>query len=250
MGTFDVKEHKSLFCFSVYTKHTGSTKPSTELELLKLAYKKKVSIFACEEQAVYGDVEEDLGGFPVVAVEDTQKDWHFAKRKHMGTWINTGLYKSVWRAIGKAGLYASYDWTVKVDADCAFFPKPLVERIRLMPVPPTGAFLQNCEGVKYGFFGNLEVMSKVAFSILLANIDTCDKKTVANWKIGIDKGKYGPMGEDLFAEMCLRKNGVAMLDAFDITQDGMCAANETPAMHPFKKPDEYAACYEASAGEK
>merc|ERR1711953_934134 len=261
--TFDVKPHKSMFCFSVYTKHTGSTKPSTELDLLKLAYKKKISLFACEAQAVYGDVEEDLGGFPVVAVEDTEKDWHFAKRKHMGTWINTGLYKSVWKAIGKAGVYASYDWTVKVDADCVFFPKPLVERIRLMPVPPTGAFLQNCEGVKYGFFGNLEVMSKVAFSILLANIDTCDKKTVANWKVGIDHGKYGPMGEDLFAEMCMRKNGVAMLDAFDITQDGMCAAKrpgnlkkskkwkpdcaatETPAMHPFKKPAEYAACVEA-----
>ena len=76
------------------------------------------------------------------------------------------------------------------------------------------------------------------------------------------------MGEDLFAEMWLRKNGVAMLDAFDITQDGMCAAKkpgnlkkskkwkpdcaatETPAMHPFKKPDEYAACMEAAAGEE
>ena len=78
----------------------------------------------------------------------------------------------------------------------------------------------------------------------------------------------GPMGEDLFAEMWLRKNGVAMLDAFDITQDGMCAAKkpgnlkkskkwkpdcaatETPAMHPFKKPDEYAACMEVGSSDK
>ena len=59
-------------------------------------------------------------------------------------------------------------------------------------------------------------------------------------------------GRDLFAEMCLRKTGVAMLHAFDIRQDGMCAAKkpgnlkksnkwksdcaatDTPAMHPFK----------------
>ena len=32
------------------------------------------------------------------------------------------------------------------------------------------------------------------------------------------------MGEDQFAEMCLRKNGVKELEAFDITKDGCCAA--------------------------
>ena len=73
--TFDIKLHKSLFCFAVYAKHTGSTELSTELQLLKYVYKKKASLFACDEQAVYGDVEEDLDGFPVVAVEDTEKDW-------------------------------------------------------------------------------------------------------------------------------------------------------------------------------
>ena len=71
---------------------------------------------------------------------------------------------------------------------------------------------------------NLEVFSQTAFSILLANVDTCKTKTVKNWKVGIHKGKYGPMGEDLFAEMCLRKNGVEEIDAFDITKDGCCAA--------------------------
>ena len=57
----------------------------------------------------------------------------------------------------------------------------------------------NCEKVKYGFFGNLENFDKTAFSVLVANIDSCSKTTVNNWKVGIDKGKYGPMEEDLFA---------------------------------------------------
>ena len=39
-------------------------------------------------------------------------------------------------------------------------------------------------------------------------------------KVGIDKGKYDPMEEDLFAEMCTRKNGVTAMEAFDITKDG------------------------------
>merc|ERR1712190_531611 len=195
---------------------------------------------------------------------DVEGDFHFAKRKHVGTWINTGMYKQVWKAIAKKATYASYDWTVKVDADAVFFQKKLVERVHLLPVGPSGAFLVNCEGVKYGFFGNLEVISKTAFSILAANVDTCDKKTVADWKVGIEKGKYGPMGEDLFAEMCLRKNGVAMIDAFDISQDGMCAAKRpgnmkhskkwkpdcsstsSSAMHPFKKVSEYEACMKAA----
>ena len=29
-----------------------------------------------------------------------------------------------------------------------------------------------------------------------------------------------------------------------------CAATETPAMHPFKKPDEYAACMEVGSSDK
>ena len=32
-----------------------------------------------------------------------------------GTWINTGMYKWVWKALGKKATYADY-WTVKVDA--------------------------------------------------------------------------------------------------------------------------------------
>jgi len=262
--TFDTKERTSLYCFTVYTKDTGSTKKSTELELLMKQAEKKVSLFACDMSAVYGDVAVESEYLTVTKVEDVDNDFHFAKRKHMGTWINTGLYAQTWKAIAAKGDYADYDWSVKVDADAVFFPEKLIARISLLPISPTGGFLANCEGVEYGFFGNLEVFSKTAFSILLANVDTCKTKTVKNWKVGIHKGKYGPMGEDLFAEMCLRKNGVEEIDAFDITKDGCCSAkrpgNEkknkkwkpdcattsTPAMHPFKKPAEYFACMEAA----
>ena len=51
----------------------------------------------------------------------------------------------------------------------------------------------NCEKVKYGFFGNLEVLDKTAFSILAANIDSCSSDTVSNWKVEIETVKlpYG-----------------------------------------------------------
>ena len=50
-----------------------------------------------------------------IKVEDVEVDFHFAKRKNMGTWINTGMYKQVWKALGKKATYADY-WTGKVDA--------------------------------------------------------------------------------------------------------------------------------------
>ena len=33
-------------------------------------------------------------------------------------------------------------------------------------------------------------------------------RTVKDWKIGVENSNYGPMGEDLFVGMCMRKNGV------------------------------------------
>ena len=57
--TFDVKDHATLHCFAVYTKDTGSTKTSSELELLKLVHKKGAGIFECDEQVIYCDVEEN-----------------------------------------------------------------------------------------------------------------------------------------------------------------------------------------------
>ena len=130
--TFDVFDRKTLFCFSVYTENTGSTKPNYELELLKMVREKGASIFGCDKAEVYGDVEASLGGGVMVEkVEDVEHDFHFAKRKHAGTWINTGMYKQIWKALAQKGDYAAYDWTVKADADAVFFPKKLVERVYL-----------------------------------------------------------------------------------------------------------------------
>lgn len=263
--TFDDKERNTMFCFSVYTANTGSTKQSFEKELLSQQREKKVSIFACDSQAVYSDVAVSLGGgVTTIKVDDVDGDFHFAKRKSSGAWVNTGMFQQVWKAIGQAGTYSSYDWTVKVDPDAVFFPAKLIWRIHLLPIPPAGGFLQNCEGVDYGFFGNLEVFSKTAFSTLVANVDRCKTSVVSNWKQGVKGGKYGPMGEDLFAELCLRKNGVSEIEAFDITKDGACEAKRpgdqkknkkwkadcsaaaTPAIHPFKKTKEYFECMDAA----
>jgi len=253
-----MKPARSLFCFSVYTQDTGSPKQSYELELLTQQLERKVSIFACDAYDVYSDAEVSLGGGVMTKkVTDVKGDWHFAKRKETGSWVNTGMFIQVWKAIGEANVYQNYDWVVKVDADAVFVPERLQERIQWMPRTTGGTMLQNCQYVDYGFFGNLEVLSGKAFEVLLGNLDSC--YTDVDWKVGVKDGKYGPMGEDLFAEICMAANGVDKVEAFDVSIDGACPAKrpedekknkkwksdcnvKVPAMHPFKKPAAYFEC--------
>ncbi|CAK0813277.1 unnamed protein product [Prorocentrum cordatum] len=60
--------------------------------------------------------------------------------------------------------------------------------------------------VKYGWFGSLKIFSKAAFETLLGSTASCENGG-NDWKVGIDGGKLGPMGEDLFAQACLDANG-------------------------------------------
>merc|ERR1712117_234983 len=102
-------------------------------------------------------------------------------------------------------------------------------------VPDEGIYLENCKYVDYGYFGNLEVFSQVAFKTLIANIDMCKASAEVHWKVGIQNGKYGPMGEDLFAQRCLGMLGVRRVEAFDITTDGACPADRPQDQHNNKK---------------
>merc|ERR1712241_511580 len=125
-----------------------------------------------------------------------------------------------------------------------------------------GSYYVNCPYVKYGFFGNLEVFSKTAFSTLLTNLDSCKADPEINWKVGVDNGKWGPMGEDLFAQTCMDNHGVRRANAFGHTQDGACPDKRDVdqkenkkfqphceyaygvSLHPSKKVDEWKTCYE------
>merc|ERR1712151_616442 len=161
----------SLYCFAVVMQDYGSTKRMYDLELLQGAYEKGASIFGCENWGVFSDKDGDLGpGASLVKLEDADGDFHFAKREETGTWLNTGLHYQAWKAIGEAGVYKS----------------------------ASGVYLENCKNVKYGWFGSLEIFSAVAFETLLGSMASCKDSTI-DWKTGVDGGKYGPMGEDLFA---------------------------------------------------
>merc|ERR1712187_133393 len=135
----------NLYCFTFYTKDTGSTKPNYELELLRTSLFLGAGIFGCESYRVFSDVATWLspGKVDTVMVEDSENNFHMGKRKDTGTWINANMYIAAWKKIKEENMWSSKDWTVKADAE----------------VTPKGIYLENCKFVKFGFFGNLEVIS-------------------------------------------------------------------------------------------
>jgi len=254
----------TLFCFAFYTENTGSTKKSYELDLLRTQLFLGASIFGCEAWRVYSDVEVWLSPnkFNTVKVNDVNGDFHFAKRKKNGAWINSNMFIATWKAIKEEGTWAGMDWTVKVDADAVFLPIRLRQYLGKVEVTENGIYLENCKYVNYGFFGSLEVLSHNAAGTYMASLDDC--MTSLNYKGSEKLTGNEPWGEDLFAQRCMDLHGVDKVAAFDINTDAACAAwrpegqkknkkwrpdcatTQTPAIHHFKTPTEYFDCLKAT----
>merc|ERR1712004_886648 len=155
----------NLFCFAVYMNDTGSTKKIYDLELLRTNLFLGSSIFGCEAYKVYSDVSTWLSPGDVdteMVTELAGAPFHFAKRKETGTWINSNIFLAVWKKIEEQGLWEDKDWTVKVDADAVFLPSRLRQKLLTQEVTSNGIYLENCKFVNFGFFGNLEVISRKA----------------------------------------------------------------------------------------
>jgi len=256
---------QSLYCFAVVVVDTGSPKPTEELQLMDNQAQKGLGIFQCEGNDLFSDKALTLSsnGRAFTQVFEGDGDWRFAKRKSTGAYVNTGIFSDVWRKIKAEQKWSQFDWMVKVDPDAVFVPARLKKSLEDTYEPQGGSYYVNCPHVDYGFFGNLELFSKTAFTTLLDHIDDCkaDVDTI-NWKVGIKNGKYGPMGEDLFAQTCMDKHGVRRANFMSMTQDGACEAKRDAdhvkdkkfqphcewaygaSIHPFKKVTEWNECYE------
>jgi len=256
-----------LFCFGFYTENTGSTKKSYELSLFRKQLSLGLGLFACSKWAVYSDVETSLSPGPpmelnTIKVDDVDGDFKLFKRKKTGTWVNAMMFYQAWMHIrnNKLTLASETDWVVKVDADAVFIPVRLIHTLQGFKVPEGGVYIENCKKVKFGFFGNLEVVSQEGFNSFLTKLEFC--KSTLDWKGEDPNWKYGPWGEDLFLQKCLDKIGVPKVSNFTMTADGACKADRPTELqkvknlkwqpncrgqnavsyHPFKKPDEWFEC--------
>jgi len=269
MEFVDVKEvpNTKFYCFTAYTQDNGnpSKHPGAqeELELLKEQYSKGVGVFSCPGNDVFSDVEVSLGdGFSTVKVTDSENEFHVVKRKKTKTWVNTGMFKQIWKKIDEIGAWREFDWVIKIDADAVFVPWRLQKALSTQPVSWTGVYIENCADVQYGFFGSVEVISHQAFSTLVNSLGECSSSI--KWS-SMHATAWGPIGEDLFAQKCMDLKGVSKVQKFDLTTDGVCPAVKkalgkdpksskamkpecdkvtSPVMHPFKTTQLWFDCYE------
>jgi len=254
----------TLFCFTWYMQDTGSTKKFYDLSLLRTSLFLGASLFGCEAYKVYSDVETWLspGQVNTVKVNDVSGDFHFAKRKLTGTWVNSPMFIEIWKNIRTEGEWANHDWTVKTDADAVFLPMRLRTKLSTQKLTASGIYLENCKYVNFGFFGSLEVISHDGFSTFLSNIEDC--VGALNWKGKEKDTGMEAWGEDLFMQRCMDLHGVDKVSDWELTTDSMCAAfrpegqkknkkwrpdcalTQTAAMHPFMKPYDYFECLKAT----
>jgi len=201
-------------------------------------------------------------GINTIKVNDVEGNFHFAKRKKMGTWVNSNMFIQAWKMIKDEGAWSKWDWTVKVDIDAVFIPTRLRQYLGQVEVTNNGIYLENCKYVNFGFFGSLAVISHDAAATYMANLDDC--KASLNY-MGKEKDTGNQeWGEDLFQQRCMDLHGVDKVAAYDINTDSSCAAwrpegqkkngkwkpdcatVQTPGIHHFKKPAAYFDCLKAT----
>jgi len=211
----------TLFCFMAVLPG------SPEMALVDTMQSRKASIFGCEGYKIYHSTKSQYA------------TWNTGEK----TLVNTDTFIKIWKHVKKDGEYLKHDWTVKVDADCVWFPSRLRAHIDGMKAPAyTRIYLKNAlpRYTNGGFLGAIEIFSKTAIETYLDNDDECVKH------IGTKSG------EDGFLKDCLDALGVGYLRDDTILNPSPnvapCQMVEFVAYHPLKTPDNWTACYDLAAG--
>lgn len=205
--------------------------------------KQNVSIFACNEFAVYSNPVVNLGKIKSRLL-DIDLHCHMGTIHlgdiHFQTAFNTPIFVKFWNQVIIDGQFKNHDWTVKVDPDAVFFPNRLRDIVRGHDHDDArvgkGMFLNNC---KLGLHGPLEVISRKGLEAYAAGHHTC---------------RTPPM-EDVYLQKCMLSIGVKQLDQFDLLGDKLCYRGDwyqspdwhectggTTAFHPFKGLQAYERC--------
>jgi len=211
----------TLFCFHAVLPG------SAEEALVDAARSRKAGIFGCEEHAIF---------------ESSKAKFHKWDSGY-STLVNTEGFVKVWDQVRGGGLYKKADFTLKVDADCVFFPARVRSHLVALQAPADRAFYVKNTRPHFlagGFLGAVEVLSREATSRLVRNIRTCEKY-------------MGTLsGEDGFLKDCLDALGAAfMQDKTLLHPDDnaiSCQIQEFAAYHPMKNPGAWAYCYDIAAG--
>jgi len=225
----------SLFCYMFYQVQRGATAKLSnnpkELEIIKYQKANGLGVFGCDSYKIFSDKMVDIGGtttHPVLVGPDFTK--YFRKDKP-DRYLNTPLFMDMWKQIAADNTYSLYSWTIKADAGTVFMPAALKTRLSTYPESTTGVYLETCNKVLQGYFGNLEVVSKAGMKRFLEQFQNYYSNGGKCWRWDTEACKkqwqYGPWGEDLFMQKTMDDAEVMKKEDFTLTDTGTC-----PGMRP------------------
>jgi len=205
----------SLFCIEVVRTN------GYELPLVKEQQKRRVSIFACDEYAVFSDggkpqpVGEDPGGAEIMTIvipPIKESIGNMAAGATTNSWLNTKTFLQVWDLAKKDGRIEKHDWTVKVDPDAVFFPDRLRTHLASHTNKDANLYVMNCNRfAEVALYGSIEIFSKKALETYLAGQDSC-RRTLP-WQ---------GWGEDFFMSHCMDMLRVGRVYDFGLLSDKRC----------------------------
>jgi len=230
---------QSLYCFALMVPDTY------EAGLLDMQYEEGISLFDCDEYAVI--TNRNLKIADKVQAIKVNSDLKCTSGGEFQTAMNTDIFLTVWAKVIELDRYSRHDWTVKVDADCAFSPTRLRSLLQSRVDSAEGVYLNNC---MFGLHGPLEVLSRNAVEVFAAGRATCAAQLAE--KCG------GPCqwGEDMYLDQCLQLLRVRReYEQRLLTEDhcepplgwDSCSGPGVVAFHPFKDADKYKECVSAMA---
>jgi len=230
-----VHSGSSLYCYALWFSTKGGKSKVPDDELLAWQLKNGKSIFACQAWDVFSDVPLSVNGeYDAIQLKDGDGDWYRYTRSDTGAAANAAIFISAWKVIREQQKWRDQEWVVKADADAVFIPQRLQDLLSRQAQPNTGIYYENCKGVDSGFFGSLEVISTLGFKIFVDKLEEC--KSSLAWDGNPSSGwKYGPWGEDKFAQECMDKHGVLKLPLFELTYDGTCPSDRPKGQEKNKK---------------
>jgi len=225
----------SMYCYTVYVSSPaqGKTDNPKDLAILKYQKSKSLGVFGCDASSVFSDTTIDYGGASTSMVVPTQ-DWKkYTRKDKPKKYLNTPLYMGAWTQIKNEGAYAQFSWTIKADIPTVFLPNLLKARLSDFPETPTGTYIETCNGVLEGYFGNLEVTSKTGMKRFLEQFQGYYSNGGKCWRWNtpecVKKWKFGPWGEDLFMQFAMDDAEVMKKTDFTLTDTGTCPGQRPKA---------------------
>ncbi|CAK0871515.1 unnamed protein product [Prorocentrum cordatum] len=230
---------QSLYCFALMVPD------SYEAALLDMQYDEGISLFECDEYAVF--TNQDLKIADKVETIRVDSDLKCSSGGEFGTALNTDIFLTVWAKLLAMDRFSRHDWIVKVDADCVFSPPRLRSVLEAHRDSASGVYLNNC---LLGMHGPLEVLSRNAVLAFAAGRAACAARLAERC------GGPCSWGEDMYVDQCLQLLRVRReYEQYLLQEDhcepppgwDSCASPGVVAFHPFKGVDEYKACVSAMA---